>query len=71
MPPGLCVAAVAKETNDETEGPRERLDLRLSPDIRARIEKQRKRFDQSMSAYIRQAIVERLALDEDQESQSK
>lgn len=43
---------------------RDRIDLRVDPDIRARIDKQSQRFNQAISAYIRQAIIERLERDE-------
>ncbi len=43
---------------------RDRVDLRLEPDIRQRMEFARGRFAESLSAYIRRAILERLERDE-------
>lgn len=48
----------------KTPDPRERLDLRLSPELRERIARQVERFSGGMSGYIRQAIIERLERDE-------
>ena len=43
---------------------RDRLDLRIDPLIRSRIERQVSRFGLDLSAYIRLAIVQRLESDE-------
>jgi hypothetical protein len=59
MPSGLCVDAVAKKPDT-----RDRIDLRCEPDLRERAERQAERFGQGLSAYIRQAITERLERDE-------
>lgn len=46
---------------------RERLDMRLDPDIRRRAEVQAERYQLSLSAYIRQALVARIERDEEEE----
>jgi len=47
-----------------SEGFRDRIDLRATPEITARIEAARQRFGESVSAYIRRAVIERLERDE-------
>ncbi len=56
MTPATCVEPVAKQ--------RDRIDLRIDPKIRARIDRQAERFGLDLSDYIRQAIVEKLERDE-------
>lgn len=43
---------------------RDRIDLRIDPKVRERIEKQAERFGQDLSAYIRQAVIKQLEADE-------
>ena len=43
---------------------RDRLDLRIEPELRARADAARKRFGLSLSAYIRLALAERIERDE-------
>lgn len=47
----------------ETES-RSRIDLRISPSLRRRIDKQADRFGLTMTAYIHLALIERLERDE-------
>lgn len=54
---------VAKKP-DKPEKPRDRIDLRVDADFRARLERQSERFDLGLSAYVRQAVIERLERDE-------
>lgn len=56
----LCVDEVAKKPDKA----RDRIDLRVEPELRERVEGQADRFGQGLSAYIRQAIIERLERDE-------
>lgn len=44
--------------------PRDRLDLRVDPDLVARIVAQAERFGLSVSAYVRQSVTEKLEEDE-------
>lgn len=62
MPPVDCAEAVAKRPGKTPE--RDRFDLRIDPEIRARIERQAQRFGQKMTPYVMQAIIERLERDE-------
>lgn len=59
MIPGHCVYDVGKKSDK-----RDRIDLRCEPELRERIEQQAERFGGGISAYIRQAIIERLERDE-------
>ena len=43
---------------------RERLDMRFDADTRARLERQAERFGDSLSAYIRRALIRQLEADE-------
>lgn len=56
-----------KQTNQPIQNPqgRDRIDLRVDPDFYSQIEKAASRLHLSMSAYIRQAIVERLDKEKD------
>ena len=56
-----CVEALGKS---KPEPSRDRVDLRIDPKIRERIERQCDRFGLDLSAYIRLAIVEKLERDE-------
>lgn len=47
---------------------RDRLDLRIDPDLRARADACRKRFGLNLSAYIRLALAERVERDEAKQS---
>mgnify|MGYP002365916855 FL=1 len=51
--------AVAKKKEN-----RDRIDLRVDPALRERLEAQAERFGQPLSAYIRQSMVEKLERDE-------
>ncbi len=57
-------AAVAKQHEGEPPPERDRLDLRIDPSLRVRINKARKRWGLSVSAYIRVALIEKLERDE-------
>lgn len=59
MSAATCVAPMGKKSER-----RDRIDLRCEPEMRDRIESQGERFGQGLSAYIRQAIIERLERDE-------
>lgn len=59
MSAATCVAPMGKKADR-----RDRIDLRCEPEMRDRIESQGERFGQGLSAYIRQAIIERLERDE-------
>lgn len=54
---GTAVAAKKKEHRD-------RFDLRIEPSLLARTDAQAERFGTNISAYIRQAITEKLERDE-------
>ena len=49
---------------DDQASLRDRIDLRVDPELYARVAKQAERFGVGISAYIRQATIARLELDE-------
>lgn len=61
---GTAVANAPKQN-------RERLDMRLDPDIRKRAGIQAERFGMSLSAYIRSALVKKVEEDEQTEPTAK
>ena len=58
------VAYLEQPVGRKPNNSRDRIDLRIDPKVRERIEKQAERFGQDLSAYIRQAIVKQLEADE-------
>jgi hypothetical protein len=54
----------AKPDPDPPSEDRGRIDLRVDPELRARIKRQADRFNLGISAYLRQAAIERLERDE-------
>lgn len=63
-------APVAKAPQAETDndGERDRIDLRVEPSLRRRLNKQATRFGMKLSPYIRQALIKQLEADEASES---
>jgi predicted HicB family RNase H-like nuclease len=64
VPRRLVVATVAEFSVAKKET-RDRIDLRIEPDLRDRLERQAERFSVAISAYIRTALVEKLERDEE------
>ena len=58
-------------TMANTNEPRDRIDLRVTPALRKRLEAAAERFGLKISAYIRLAVTERLERDEATEEQVK
>lgn len=66
-------AQVAKKPKQskQSDAIRDRVDLRADPEWIARVLAQAKRFEQSISAYIRQAVTEKLEQDEQSDPKKK
>jgi len=60
----MSTAAVFPVAKKQPNDIRDRLDLRIDPDLNARLASQAERFGVSVSAYVRQAAAERLERDE-------
>lgn len=63
MPAACMDVPVAKKSD--------RIDLRCSPELRRRLERQCARFNVALTAYITQAVVQRLEADEATDPQAE
>lgn len=62
MPVGTLLVPSKKPNANAVD--RDRIDLRIAPEMRSRAQEQADRYGMSLSAYIKQALVQRIEADE-------